>query len=80
MRTTDSAQHHRDVANQALGDAGRFGVDDAKRATYIAEAQVEATLAVSEEQRTANLLAIAALGWELTEDQRLAIAVRAGLA
>lgn len=79
MTTTDDAQHHMQVAAQSLFDASRFMPESQPRASFVAEAQVHATLALAEEQRTANLLA-AMKHFELPDDQRLRIAVRLGLA
>lgn len=80
MPTTDQAQTHRDIARMVLEHAEHLALEDNARPLLFAEAQVHATLAAAEEQRTATLVAIAALGWDLTDEQRLSIAVRAGLA
>lgn len=78
MKTTDAAKHHREVAAQALADAARFTPEDPVRATFIAEAQVHALIAVSEEQRTATVLQSTAI-FALTDAQRLSLATRLGL-
>ncbi|MBT1633777.1 hypothetical protein [Curtobacterium flaccumfaciens] len=57
MTTTDPARHHVEVATQSLADASRFTPEDPARASFLAEAQVHALLALVEEQRTANQIA-----------------------
>lgn len=79
MTTTDPAQHHVEVAAQSLVDASKFTPEDQARASFLAEAQVHATLALVEEQRTANLIATRGL-FTLTDEQRVRLAVRLGLA
>lgn len=82
MTTTDPARHHVEVATQSLVDASKFTPEDRARASFLAEAQVHATLALVEEQRTANLVEVGASvqGWILTEEQQVRLAVRLGLA
>lgn len=74
MTTTpadDPAARHAANARTALNHARATNVASAERDRYIATAAANATLALAEEQRTANLLARAALGLRMATAEQL---------
>lgn len=80
MTTTDPARHHVEVAKQSLADASKFVPEDLVRASFLAEAQVHATLALVEEQRTANLIAAApSINFDYPEGLMVRLAGRLGV-